>query len=254
MLILEIATGVLLGGIGLWAFGIFRDKKRARDVEGKVDVLQERTGQIDSELKNIKSQVAETQEALEISHPIDDEIHPMRMAMQYYQGDGGLQDYGEAMKWCRLAATQGSVFAQNMLGHMYEEGEGVEPDFQEAMKWYRLSAESGDRFGQKMLGLAYAKGQGVAQNYLEAPTFHRLSAAQGHAAAMFNLGCMYRKGQGVKQDSIRARMWYILAADNGSGEAEYFLLVMNDEMTAEQIGEAETMAKSCMNNSYQDCN
>ncbi len=71
---------------------------------------------------------------------------------------------------------------------------------------------------------------------------------------MFNLGCMYRKGQGVKQDSIRARMWYVLAADQGSGEAQYFLLVMNDEMTAEQIEEAEKMAQRCMNSNYQDCN
>ena len=119
MLILEIAAGVFLGGIGLWAFGLFREKTRTRDVEGQVDVLQERTKQIDSDLKIIKSQVAETQEALENSPPIADEIDPMRMAMQYYKGDGVPQDYREAMKWCRLAATQGSTFAENMLWHMY---------------------------------------------------------------------------------------------------------------------------------------
>ena len=257
MLILEIAAGVFLGGIGLWALGLLRKNKQGSDVEGQVGGLQQRTDLLESELRNIKSKVSEQQEAIEDLDSKDDEIDPDHVALlatRYYKGDGVPQDYGEAMKWCRLAATQGSAFARNMLGHMYEEGEGVEPDFQEAMKWYRLSAERGDRFGQNMLGLAYAKGQGVEQNYLEALRWHRLSAAQGHAAAMFNLGCMYRKGQGVKQDCIRARMWYILAANNGSGEAEYFLLDMNDEMTAEQIEEAETMAKSCMNNSYQDCN
>ncbi len=140
-----------------------------------------------------------------------------------------------------------------MLGHMHQEGEGVEPDFAEAIKWHRLSAEKGDSFGQNMLGLAYAKGEGVEQDYLEALRWHRLSAAQRHTAAMFNLGCMYRKGQGVEQDCIRARMWYMLASASGSGEAEYFLLVMNDEMTPEQIKAAEAMAQSCMNNGYQDC-
>ncbi len=194
------------------------------------------------------------EESLEDIRPIADEIDPMRMAMQYYQGEGVPQDYSGAMKWCQLAATQGNALAMNMLGHMHQEGEGVEPDFAEAIKWHRMSAEKGDSCGQNMLGLAYAKGEGVEQDYLEALRWHRLSAAQGHAAAMFNLGCMYRKGQGVEKDCIRARMWYMLAdSASDSGEAEYFLLVMNDEMTPEQIKAAEAMAQSCMNNGYQDC-
>jgi TPR repeat protein len=167
-------------------------------------------------------------------------------------GENVEQDYKKSERLLRLSASQGYTDAQTLLGSMYYSGEGVEQNYQEALKWHRLSAEKGDSFGQNMLGLAYAKGQGVEQDYFEALKWHRLSATQGCVEAMFNLGKMYRKGQGVKEDSIRARMWYLIAAANGSGAAEYFLLVMNDEMTSEQIKDAETMAQNCVNNNYQD--
>lgn len=256
MLILEIAAGVFLGGMGLWAFGLLRDKKQTRDTEGEVEVLQEKTDQISSELKNIKSQFAETQEALENSHPIADEMDHWEMAnlgRRYYQGDGVLQDYGEAMKWCRLAATQGSTFAQNMLGHMYQKGEGVEPDFQEALRWYRLTAEQGDPLGQSMLGQMYEKGEGVEQNYQEAVKWLRLAAAQGNDLAMLHLGRMYLYGEGVAQDSIRARMWFLLALAKGNKAGQDIILMTDDLMSPEEIKKAEDLAQSCMNNNYQDC-
>lgn len=256
MLILEIAAGVFLGGIGLWAFGLFRSKKQTRDIDGQVDALQERAEQIDSELKNIKSQVAETQEALENSHPIADEMDHWEMAnlgRRYYQGDGVLQDYGEAMKWCRLAAAQGSTFAQNMLGHMYQEGEGVEPDFQEAMRWYRLAAERGDPRGQSMLGQVYEKGAGVEQNYQEAVKWLNLAAEQGDDMAMLHLGRMYLYGEGVAQDFIRARMWFLLAVARGNKTGQDIILMTDNLMAPEEIKKAEDLAQSCMNNNYQDC-
>ena len=50
-----------------------------------------------------------------------------------------------------LAAEQGSDYAQSYLGIMYQEGQGVEQDLEEAIKWYRLAASQGDATAQKNL-------------------------------------------------------------------------------------------------------
>ena len=61
----------------------------------------------------------------------------------YYHGDGIAQNFGEAIKWFRLAADQGHADAQFYLGLSYDSGEGVLENDQEAVKWYRLAAEQG---------------------------------------------------------------------------------------------------------------
>ena len=58
----------------------------------------------------------------------------------YAQGHGTPRDYGEAVKWLRLAAEQGSAVAQFNLGLMYDKGRGVRQGYIEAHKWYALSA------------------------------------------------------------------------------------------------------------------
>ena len=55
------------------------------------------------------------------------------------------------VKWYRLAAEQGDVFAQNNLGIMYRAGEGVPQNDKTAVKWYRLAAEQGDTDAQSNL-------------------------------------------------------------------------------------------------------
>jgi TPR repeat protein len=47
------------------------------------------------------------------------------------------------LKWARKAADQGAVEALMMLGYIYESGEGGTQDYAEAMKWYRKAAEQG---------------------------------------------------------------------------------------------------------------
>ena len=57
-----------------------------------------------------------------------------------YHGQGVPIDYGEAMKWCRLAAEQGDTFAQYNLGLMYYKGRGVPQDNVLAYMWINLAA------------------------------------------------------------------------------------------------------------------
>ena len=63
----------------------------------------------------------------------------------YLQGHEVPQDSKEAVKWLRLAATQGDVDAQASLGAMYLIGHGVVKDMVQAYMWFTLAALSGDR-------------------------------------------------------------------------------------------------------------
>ncbi len=63
--------------------------------------------------------------------------------LMYDNGQGVLQDYAEAVKWYRLAADQGMLRHNPILGHV-REGQGVPQDYAEAVKWYRLAADQGD--------------------------------------------------------------------------------------------------------------
>ncbi len=140
--------------------------------------------------------------------------------VKYYSGRNGVrQDYVEAAKWFRLAASRGHAKAQNFLGLMYDEGKGLEEDDEEAVKWYRLAAEQGYAPAQSNLGMMYDNGEGVEEDDEEAVKWYRLAAEQGHAGAQFNLGMMYENGEGVEEDIAEAAKWYRMAAEQGNEDA-----------------------------------
>ena len=59
-------------------------------------------------------------------------------------------DYDTALKEFRPLAEQGYPLAQATLGLMYAEGEGVAQEYQEAAKWIRLAATQGN--GERVQG------------------------------------------------------------------------------------------------------
>jgi TPR repeat protein len=61
----------------------------------------------------------------------------------YANGKGVTQDYKEAVKWYRLAATQGIALAQYNLGLMYGNGNGVSRDLVRAHMWFNIAAAQG---------------------------------------------------------------------------------------------------------------
>ena len=83
----------------------------------------------------------------------------------------------------RARAEQGDALAQYDLGAMYSHGFGVPEDAAEAARWYRLAAEQGDAFAQTGLGFLYALGEGVPQDFVLAYMWLNLAAAQGNEAA-----------------------------------------------------------------------
>ncbi len=93
------------------------------------------------------------------------------------------QDYGEALKWYRMAAENGNIKAQNMLGVMYAVGKGVTKDEFEAVKWYLLAAKAGDSAAELNLGLHYVHGQGLQKDMTEGIKWIRKAEQSGNPNA-----------------------------------------------------------------------
>lgn len=52
-------------------------------------------------------------------------------------------DYAEAAKWIKIAAKNGFVVGQDLLGALYQHGKGVPRNFELAAKWYRKAGLKG---------------------------------------------------------------------------------------------------------------
>ena len=93
----------------------------------------------------------------------------------YFRGDGVAQNFGEAIKWFRLAADQGHADAQFYLGLSHDSGEGVPQNDQEAIKWYRLAAEQGHANAQRELTKLFDTDT-VPQHQFASPVSAKLDA------------------------------------------------------------------------------
>ena len=177
----------------------------------------------------------------------------------YVNGDGVPRDYREAVKWLRLATDQSDAQAETTLGALYAEGNGVPQSYSDAAKWYRLAADQGFAVAQANLAVAYFRGRGVPPDAAEAVKWFRLAAEQGYTPAQLALGAFYEDGQGAPKDLARALMWYSLAATRPSelgpsiieeaGKARDQLAA---KMTAEQVAEAQRLAREWMTRTGQN--
>ncbi len=162
-------------------------------------------------------------------------------------------DYKTALREWQPRAEQGEAVPQYNLGLLYDNGQGVPQDYGIAAKWYKLSAEQGFAKAQFNLGLLYYKGAGFSQDYSKAAKWWILSAEQGLVSAQRNLGFLYELGDGVPQDYIRAHMWHNLAVANGDEKSVEARDYISEQMTPEQIGEAQKMATKCKAKDYKGC-
>ena len=89
----------------------------------------------------------------------------------------------------------------------------------------------------------YDNGEGVTEDDVEAVKWFRKSAEQGFAGAQYNLGVMYANGEGVAEDYVMGYMWYNLAVAQGHGIAKKNKGIISEEMTREQIAEAQKLSR-----------
>jgi TPR repeat protein len=90
-------------------------------------------------------------------------------------------------------------------------------------------------------------------DYVPASRVFRTLAEQGNAKAQNVLGVMFRKGEGVAKNPGRAHMWFSLAAKRGEAGAKAELREVSRTMTAQEILQAEAMAKVCEASNYRAC-
>jgi uncharacterized protein len=129
--------------------------------------------------------------------------------------DGTDQDYGEAMKWFRLAASKGDARAMYYIGALYADGSGVAQNCKEAMKWFQFAADKGQVQAMGAIGKLYAFGCGVAQDMTQAARWYQLAAGRGDPTAMSELGSLYLTGTGVRKNPAEAKKWLLAAANKG---------------------------------------
>ncbi len=90
-------------------------------------------------------------------------------------------------------------------------------------------------------------------DYVPAIRVFRTLAEQGNAKAQNVLGVMFRKGEGVPKSPARAHMWFSFAAKRGEAGARAELREVSRTMTAQEISQAEAMARACEASNYREC-
>lgn len=154
-----------------------------------------------------------------------------------------LTDRSKEMEELLSNAERGVAEDQYQLGLRYEKGIGIAQSYSEAARWYQLSAMQGYREGLYKLCEMSEEGHGLPQDYQEALRWCGLAADQGHGRAMFMIGRLYHMAHGMPQDFVRAHMWYNLATANGYGEAKKWRDRLADDMSPNQIAEAQKLAR-----------
>jgi TPR repeat protein len=156
---------------------------------------------------------------------------------------------------CATGANPQSVVAAVSLEEAefaYERGE-----YTQAARLFSPLAEQGVASAQFYLGVMHEKGRGVRQDYPTALTWFRKAAAQGFAGPQNNLGLMYERGRGVRRDAVRALMWYHIACTLLHGVEGKAAVKRRDyltsHMTAEQIEQAQEMARRCQESQFKQC-
>ena len=134
----------------------------------------------------------------------------------------------------------------------------AEGNAEEKLAEWKRTAEAGDAKGQYLLGVMYALGDGVPKDAAKAVEWQQKAAAQGNADAQYILGFMYGDGQGVPKNYVLAHMWANIAVTSatGSKEQKEFIKLRDslaENMTAQQLAEAQELARKCTANKFKGC-
>lgn len=164
------------------------------------------------------------------------------VSANFYAGVSAYEakDYKTALREWRPLAEQGDAAAQFHIGVIYFNGQGVIQDYKEALKWYHLAAKKMGK-AQLNIGFMYFNGQGVIQDYKETLKWFTIAANGGYTTAQNNLAIMYFNGYGVLQDYVTAHMWANLATSNGHSPKIRDMIAK--KMTASQLEQAQKKAR-----------
>ncbi|WP_300632913.1 tetratricopeptide repeat protein [Pseudomonas sp.] len=137
------------------------------------------------------------------------------------EGRGIARDQALALRWFRIAAQGGHLMARNMIGRCLEHGWGCDVDEVAAAGEYRRGAEAGLDWAQYNYANLLATGRGVAQDQAQALALYRQAAEQGHAKSMNLVGRYLEEGQYCPRDIEAAVDWYQRSAKAGDFRGQF---------------------------------
>lgn len=118
-----------------------------------------------------------------------------------------------------LIAESGDHEAQGNLGFMYQYGYGVKGNIKEAIKWYKLAASDGDPVAEGTVGRLYFE----MDDYQNALPWFKKCALHGNSDCQGMVGTMYLYSQGVSKNMGEAKRWLKKSADQGNGSAQCYM-------------------------------
>ena len=84
---------------------------------------------------------------------------------------------------------------------------------------------------------------------VEALKWYHKSAERGHVSAQLRLASMYARGMGVPADDVEAYRWYLVFSDKCPAGHRDSIARQKEQLTTEQLAEAEKRAAESMTNS-----
>jgi TPR repeat protein len=136
-------------------------------------------------------------------------------------GRGIAQDQPLALRWFDIAARQGHLMARNMLGRCHEHGWGCVADASVAARHYRVGADAGLDWAMYNYANLMATGRGVGEDQAQALNLYRRAAELGHAKSMNLLGRYLEEGRFCPADPEAARDWYRRSAAGGDFRGQF---------------------------------
>lgn len=248
MLIIEIAVGVFLGGMGLWMFVLYREKKKQAERDRAQEKLAFNAAKryVTERFKTLSAERLDDFRARLATIFDDSSRSAMEAASSEWELSGKHLENArkqvaiearEALKEYFSAADKAGTL--DKLSHHIEHliNDSIRSVGNDLMLMYvnELQSFNDDDLPsvtkghpRKMfnLGNAHRLGKNVAQDYKKAERLLRLSASQGYVDAQVVLGQMYYQGEGVEQNYQGAHKWFALAAAQGDACAQNILGLM----------------------------
>ena len=133
--------------------------------------------------------------------------------------------------------------AHIMLGLMDENGQGGLQDYSEAMRHFEIAGMSGNPVTDNYLGVALLNGIVVEKDQVRGRMLIERAAAKTYPIAQVNLGILFLLGVGGARSLVQAHKWINLAANTELGAPKTILAYLTKNMSPDQLRQAQAMAK-----------
>ncbi|GAA4650770.1 hypothetical protein GCM10023116_30530 [Kistimonas scapharcae] len=157
---------------------------------------------------------------------------------------GWRQDFRQAAYWQRKALKHNGQH-QRKIHRLYCNPKNESPANQKQLaRWYKKYAREGHAAMQTLLAIRYAMGKGVPENHRVALYWYKKAAVQNQAEAQYFLGMAYASGAGTPVNYKKACLWFSLAIANGIQEAVISQNLIKGALTPELNAAAQEIMET----------